>query len=370
MRVMTINEMLTFKEFFMQTMKKIMVLMFSVSVLQMVAMQKPESEYITLENDVTFDCADGTSITYPKGKVFKFDYDLFFCAALKNDVSRLYQLIKFGYDINTVDDRGYTALGYAAKSGNIEAVDLLIRHGADVNYINKQWGGFSPLHECTSGRACRALIKAGAHVNALNWDKMTPLMCAGHFERHTVVQALLEAGAQLEIRQEDGLTALMMAASNTKINFMKMLIKAGANVHQTNDSLSEDRSGTPLIFAAGVGNYEGIIELIRAGADVNARNSAGMTALMKAAAYAKITISTDPKNIVYDAKTNSCVMGLIRAETKCNVVGDMVTLLIKAGAHTELKNAKGETALKLIEGMPCRKGHDALLEARERARRV
>lgn len=44
-------------------------------------------------------------------------------------------LIEAGADVNAKDKNGYTALMLAAKSGNIEKVNILVEAGADVNAV-------------------------------------------------------------------------------------------------------------------------------------------------------------------------------------------------------------------------------------------
>ena len=84
-------------------------------------------------------------------------------------------------------------------------------------------------------------------------------------------------------------------------------IKAGANVNAKDDKFGV----TALIFAARDGHTEIVIALIKAGADVNAKSDKGVTALMLAAA------SKSPK---------------------------IVKVLIEAGADVNAKDKKGETA--------------------------
>lgn len=73
-------------------------------------------------------------------------------------------------------------------------------------------------------------------------------------------------------------TALMLAADGGHLDIVNALIKAGADIN------AKDQYGwTALIWAGGASNPEIIEALLRAGADVNARSFGGETALMRAA---------------------------------------------------------------------------------------
>ncbi len=65
-----------------------------------------------------------------------------------------------GADPNWQDKTGYTALHYAAREGRIEAISLLVEHGADLNLENN--GGKTPLDLATNDTVIDLLIELGA----------------------------------------------------------------------------------------------------------------------------------------------------------------------------------------------------------------
>jgi ankyrin repeat protein len=72
------------------------------------------------------------------------DYAIF-NAAEQNNSKKLKALLDAGMDPNTQDyDRGATPLHFAANKGHVEAIELLIDAGADVNAANKR--GRTPMH--------------------------------------------------------------------------------------------------------------------------------------------------------------------------------------------------------------------------------
>lgn len=74
-----------------------------------------------------------------------------------------------GRDINQRDDRGSTALMYAAEEGKAWAVRTLLQHGADPNI--RDYYGDSPLRVCLQGarpsaRVVGMLLQYGALINS------------------------------------------------------------------------------------------------------------------------------------------------------------------------------------------------------------
>jgi len=69
--------------------------------------------------------------------------------------------------LNTVDPDGTTALHWAVRNNDLQAVDRLIRAGATVNAANRY--GITPIYlACQNGsaEAVSRLLKAGVSANA------------------------------------------------------------------------------------------------------------------------------------------------------------------------------------------------------------
>ncbi|MBP0027709.1 ankyrin repeat domain-containing protein [Roseofilum sp. Guam] len=115
------------------------------------------------------------------------------------DISLLKQIIESGDDIDEMDDEnypGYTALDLAAEKGNTEAIVILIQAGMHVDYS----GESSPLHFAIRGKsidAVRVLISHGADLEIEEDDGVTPLMNAIMGHETEIVKLLVEAGADL-----------------------------------------------------------------------------------------------------------------------------------------------------------------------------
>ena len=138
-----------------------------------------------------------------------------------------------------------------------------------------------------------------------------------------------------------------MAASGN-IEKIRELIKAGADVNEKNSNGS-----TALMIAAGTGNIDMIKVLIDAKADVNAKSNDGFTALMGAIRSAQLDAVKYLNAVKYlieakadvNAKTSDGYTALMFASS--DIYPDLVATLLQAGADVKAKNNAGETALTL-----------------------
>ena len=108
------------------------------------------------------------------------------------------------------------ALHHGASSGEPEIVELLLKAGAEVDEVNSS--GVTALCEAQLLRdkpqsldVASMLIAAGADVNFVAADGMSPLHVAADQARLDVAQILVAAGADLSCRTDEGLTPLEIA---------------------------------------------------------------------------------------------------------------------------------------------------------------
>jgi ankyrin repeat protein len=107
----------------------------------------------------------------------------------------------------------------------------------------------------------------------------TSLMLAARAGLAPIVRALIEAGADVQARDNVGSAVLLYAARGGSVDVVKMLLEHGASVAEKDGS----RYGTPLGAAAARGRGEIVRLLLRAGANPNLANQPGQTPLHLAA---------------------------------------------------------------------------------------
>ncbi|KAJ7291254.1 ankyrin repeat-containing domain protein, partial [Mycena rebaudengoi] len=229
-------------------------------------------------------------------------------------------LLDNGADVHA---RNNGALRVASKAGNTEVVELLLKHGADVNAADEHtgsaleaaasWDGNPSVDPWDSEKVkrrkmaevamrrlmhVRLLLDNGADVHGGNHGALREAAKRGHTE---VIQLLLENGCNINAVDEHTGSAVEAAASwdgNPSINsrdskkgkrkkmaeaaarrltHVRFLLDNSADVHARNNGA--------LRVASKAGNTEVVQLLLEHGADVNAADEQSGSALEAAASW-------------------------------------------------------------------------------------
>src|SRR5579871_5513684 len=129
--------------------------------------------------------------------------------------------------------------------------------------------------------AVRSLLAQKVDVNVPQGDGTTALHWAAYKDDVEMAKMLLAAGASVKATTRIGaISPLIMAAKNGSAPMIEILLKAGADCNAT-----DEHGTTALMTAASSGSADAVKMLISHGANVNAREGThGQTALMFAAA--------------------------------------------------------------------------------------
>ena len=140
-------------------------------------------------------------------------------AAVRNDVAALRRLLDDGHKADESGD-SWTPLIWASRSGSIEAINLLLDAGADVNQAGStgdDWDA-TPLQHAILQRqpaAVRVLLDRGADLNKGGGPQgsLAPLFLAAGDTDPAILTLLLAHGADPTVEDEHGATALSRAVS-------------------------------------------------------------------------------------------------------------------------------------------------------------
>lgn len=117
-------------------------------------------------------------------------------------------------DVNTLNDKGESALMLAALKNHQGLAEKLVKQGADVNKT-----GWTPLHYAASGGhlgIISLLLENSAYIDAESPNGTTPLMMAAMYGTTEAVRLLLEEGADPQLKNQLGLTALQFAQQGNR----------------------------------------------------------------------------------------------------------------------------------------------------------
>lgn len=167
-------------------------------------------------------------------------------------------------NVDSTDDKGCSALHYAALRNNLTDLRALLNAGASVDLQAKE--GWTPLFLAAQGghaEVIAALLKVGAAVDLQTTTGAGPLHIATEKGQMAALAALLDGGADLELHSEQAqgaLTPLSHAAFFGQVEVVKVLLAAGAN-HS-----AKCRGKTAHEWALSAGHAEVALALTRWGA--------------------------------------------------------------------------------------------------------
>jgi uncharacterized protein len=232
-------------------------------------------------------------------------------AARHGDAESAKLLLAAGADANDLLPNGMSVLVLAAYSGKGDVAELLLEKGANPNAAEV---GYTALHAAAL-RDDLSLVKAllakhadpnarmtkGTAIRRSNTDfnlpntliGATPYLLAAKFAEPDIMQALVAGGAKPDATLPNGATALMLAAglgsarnrrviplvesSSLIAQAVAKAVELGADVNAANPA-----GDTALHLVATAGNDSAVELLANHGANVNAKNKRGETPLMLA----------------------------------------------------------------------------------------
>ena len=226
--------------------------------------------------------------------------DLLYYAMKKGDLGLAERLLKDGADPNSLNTQGHSALHVLYAKGYMmpkreKLADMLISRGADLNL--KDRNGKTLIHMVLDSDiddkagAIRYLVGRGADPDLRSWDEKTALQAvfaSDINEKQAVIEYLLDNGADPNMEDSGGSTllhAVFFSRMEGRQNMVRYLLAHGA------DPDHRDKQGNTVLHKAlspGLRYRDGVSDeeiiswlepLTEKGADLDARNRAGMTPL-------------------------------------------------------------------------------------------
>jgi ankyrin repeat protein len=249
---------------------------------------------------------------------------------------------RFGSEPRIPFEQTRAALWSLTKNYDVGGIKDFFRAGQPTSVLERLSTGDTPLHWAARLRwtgedvAGVPPVKGKGHgvdvllvllqclpaeaVNARNADGMTPLMVAAEAGQDFNARVLLQAGALQEASDERGWTPLFLAAYAGAANVIVTLLGWHPDASGVRQALDrrDAQGNTAFMVAVANGNLEAAQELLDRGADINAVNAEGKTALML-------------------------------AELSDMTTGAEIAWLVDSGADENIKDHAGMTAMQYID---------------------
>ena len=257
-----------------------------------------------------------------------------------------------------------TALMHASSEGYADVVTLLLARGAEINVMTDEGNALMEAVRGGHAEIVRLLLAAGADLKAVHRTGEQVLMMAARQRNYSkpgvqpdpeIVPLLLAHGADPNVKGQWGETALMFANTAARV---KQLVAKGADLEAKDNEHGE----TALMKAASRGDVAVAAALVESGANVNAVDKNGSNALLYSLdrqnnAYGD-EIATLPtrraeitrrlllaKSLNVNAQNSDGETALMRAVTLKNI--ELIKALLARGADTSRNDVFGDTAFTL-----------------------
>ena len=280
------------------------------------------------------------------------------------DIARLL-LQSSTVDVDASSPRGVKALHEAAVKGNDAIVQLLVRAGASLDALCEypgrrearwKWSTRSELSSTALGLAVAAghfstvilLFDYGANINL---GSETPLQLALNRKNQPTLDYLLDRGADVNagLAEQPPLLNMIGRTMSNELDMVEKTLKLGANINARN------AHGQTALMRAVVTSASGVALLrLRHGADVHMRGHSGETALHQAIS----ALHQHNIELLLDwgaDLTSTDLLGrtaLHRAtEQRHSNSQSVVAFLLQEGGDPLAKNLWGETPLSIAQSL-------------------
>lgn len=183
---------------------------------------------------------------------FHGETPLHFLVALKNGSSLIEYLLNEGAYIDSQTHGGSTPLHFACKFGNREAVEILLRRGANIRILTGE--GYNLLHCCIlmgKPRTLKNLLEKDIFKNFIekrDFQDRTPLHLACELGEDLCAEILIKYGANLDAEDLNGYTPLQLACSSDSDEIVEIIMEVSNSILEKKNSKGQNAIDTANEF--------------------------------------------------------------------------------------------------------------------------
>jgi len=245
-------------------------------------------------------------------------------AALNGHVEAVDYLLKHGANGKVVVGHDRTALHCVAITGQTKILRSLIAAGVDVNARSET--GSDALREAAEGgfdEIVTLLLNQGAELNGQNSDGFTALLLAINHGHDSTCDVLFAAGADVQVLTEEGLSPIHLAAREGNLGILRKLLQRSKDaVDDEEVTEGQQEAGLPVVFdasngvlsplhlAASHGHLEIVRELLKYARYKSQRGRATALLLAAAGGYADLVeefLKSEITTLVQDPEGNTAL---------------------------------------------------------------
>lgn len=263
-------------------------------------------------------------------------------AAVRNDTLTGRHLLEAGADVTLRDSFGDPAINWAAYYGQVAYTQLLLEAGADWNVKSQHGTALDIATKEWQLDWCDFVMRAGAGVPDVDNQALALAARNGQTEK---ALALLARGHSPQTKDALGMPILSWAAAKRDMVLTQHLLEAGADPNATN------RSGQTALAAAARFGHEALLrQLIKAGGRVNAADDRyRLTPLMAAAIGGHYDCMRILLSAGADVDAQDALIGFTPLMYAVgNGHQEVVALLIEARANPYIKGKDGTGLYDLL----------------------
>ena len=259
-------------------------------------------------------------------------------------------------NVEAVDAGGATLLHHAIEANDVALAGRFLEFGANIETLAPPTNDTALLHAVRSNKPEVLALLLASHprpnLEAIDSAGNSALHLAFNLGFVDLIPLLVNAGADLEAKDTAGNTALLRAVrldTEQRLDLVRLMLERAerpAAIDATNSA-----GETALHLASNLGFVDLIPLLVNAGADLEAKDTAGNTALLRAVRLdterrldlVRLMLERTERPAVIDAANSDGETALHLAFNLGFV--DLIPLLVNAGADLEAKDTAGNTAL-------------------------